>query len=47
MKPQPTPEEMEAKKRGRLQRIESDLGRLQNEDEKLPDELGNGEEWTE
>jgi hypothetical protein len=41
-KPQPTAEEVEARKRRRLRRDESDLARLQNEAEKLRGELGNG-----
>jgi hypothetical protein len=43
-KPQPTAEEVEAKKRRRLKRVESDLARLQKEAEKLRGELGNGGE---
>lgn len=39
-KPQPTPEEIEARKRRRLQRVESDLARLQKEAEKLRGDLG-------
>jgi hypothetical protein len=42
-KPRPTAEEIEAKKRRRLRRVESDLARLQNEAEQLRSELGTAE----